>query len=245
MRTIAARDGAPATEGHARPVDGRSTRWEAHRAARRQELVEAALRAIRSHGAELGIDEIASAAGTSKTVVYRHFTDRAGLYAAVSDHVNALIVRDLYRALGSHGGSAPLTADTQRDGRAVIAAAIDAYLALVEKDPEVYRFVMRAPLLAPTERDPRADPAGRATAHISDAIGDLLASALRASGQDPAPARVWGAGVVGMVRAASDQWLADQTTSARTPRAGLAARLTDLAWSGLAPAWRGPAQEHT
>jgi AcrR family transcriptional regulator len=125
-------------------TDGRSTRWDEHRATRRRELVEATLRAIRKHGAGVGMDEIAATAGTSKTVFYRHFTDRDGLYAAVSASVDALILRDLGQAVGAAGGD--LTA-TDSSPRAVIAGAIDAYLRLVEKDPEVYRFVVNAPLL--------------------------------------------------------------------------------------------------
>jgi acetyl-CoA C-acetyltransferase len=39
-------------------VDGRSSRWDRHRAQRRQELVEATLRAIRARGAGVGIDDI-------------------------------------------------------------------------------------------------------------------------------------------------------------------------------------------
>ena len=66
------------TSGASPGTDGRSTRWDQHRAARRRELVEATLRAIREHGAAVGMDDIAAEAGTSKTVVYRHFTDRQG-----------------------------------------------------------------------------------------------------------------------------------------------------------------------
>ena len=69
-------------------VDGRDTRWAQHRAQRRRELVEAALRAIRRHGPGVGMDEISAEAGTSKTVVYRHFRDRTGLYAAVVESVD-------------------------------------------------------------------------------------------------------------------------------------------------------------
>ena len=49
--------------------DGRSTRWDQHRATRRRELVEATLRAIRRHGAGVGMDEHAAMAGTSNTLI--------------------------------------------------------------------------------------------------------------------------------------------------------------------------------
>ena len=53
-------------------------------------LVESAIRTIRSRGAAVGMDELASDAGTSKTVFYRHFTDRRGLYQAVAARVDEL-----------------------------------------------------------------------------------------------------------------------------------------------------------
>jgi hypothetical protein len=45
---------------------------------------------------------------------------------------------------------------------------------------------------------------------------------------------VWAAGLVGMVRAAADQWL---SSPGPMPREELTDHLTDLAWSGLASAW--------
>ena len=56
-------------------------------AARREQLVEATLAAVGKHGAGVGMDEIAAEAGTSKTVVYRHFADRTELYVAVCTRV--------------------------------------------------------------------------------------------------------------------------------------------------------------
>lgn len=215
-------------------TDGRSTRWDAHRATRRRELVEATLRAIRAHGAGVGMDEIAATAGTSKTVVYRHFTDRQGLYAAVCESVDALILRDLERALGATSGED--LADVDASPRALIAAAIDSYLRLVERDPEVYRFVVTAPLL---DTPAGGDPAGPVTSHIAARLATVVAEALRASGRDDRAAAVWAAGLVGMVRAAADQWL---TSPESMPRDELTDHLTDLAWSGLASAWTS--QEH-
>ncbi len=212
-------------------ADGRSTRWDEHRASRRRELVEATLRAIRRHGAAVGMDDIAAVAGTSKTVFYRHFTDRSGLYAAVSQSVDARILRDLRQAMGATGDD---LAAVDSSPRALVAGAIDAYLALVERDPEVYRFVVNAPLLdTPTS----GDPAHAVTSHIAGQLSLLVAAALESTGRDRAAAAVWGPGLVGMVRAAADQWLA---APGSMPRAELTAHLTDLAWGGLCTAWAPP-----
>jgi len=212
------------------PTDGRSTRWDEHRATRRRELVEATLRAIRQHGAGVGMDEIAAVAGTSKTVVYRHFADRAGLYAAVAESVDARIVRDLTAALGAADRDLSTVESSPRD---LVAAAIDAYLGLVERDPEVYRFIVNAPLLDA----PGGDPARVVTNHIAEQMAHVLARAMAAADLDTTAAPVWGAGLVGMVRAAADQWLADPRGLSRRQ---LTDHLTDLAWGGLSPAWPSP-----
>ena len=115
--------------------DGRSSRWDGHRLARREELVEATLHAIREHGARVGMEEVAATARTSKTVFYRHFTDRAGLYLAVADRVDATIIRDLTRAAGD---PAPT------DARAVIRAVIAAYLRQQQREDRQHRAERRA-----------------------------------------------------------------------------------------------------
>ena len=203
--------------------DGRDTRWAEHRVSRRAELVEAALRAVRRHGAGVGMDEIAAEAGTSKTVLYRHFGDRAGLYRAVVASVDRLIGRDLEQAIASTTPSDELLHDPAR----VVLAAVDAYLALVERDPEVYRFVVAHPLLDKPIGD---DPVTGLTARIGDELADLLARGLTASGRSAASAGVLAYGVVGLVRAAADHWL---TAPDALPRSELAAQLTALVAGGL------------
>jgi AcrR family transcriptional regulator len=226
---------ATTTPSDSASTDGRSTRWDQHRATRRRELVDATLRAIRQHGAGVGMDDIAAMAGTSKTVIYRHFTDRQGLYAAVCESVDALILRNLADATG--GPDEHLTPGVYSP-RALIAGAVDAYLTLVEKDPEVYRFVVTAPLLDQTS----GDPAATVTDHIAAQMSAVIAEALTSAGRSTTAAPVWGAGLVGMVRAAADHWLAD---SSAMSRAELTEHLTDLAWGGLSAAWApdSPTQE--
>ena len=178
------------------PRDGRDVRWEAHRTERRRQLVEAALRAVRTHGAGVGMDEIAAEAGTSKTVLYRHLGDRAGLYRAVVEAVDGRILADLTQARA-----------TSDDVVERIAAMVRSYLRLVEQDPEIYRFVMTRPLET-TEVDPN-DPVHQLSDRIAEQLGAILHEHLVAARHPDAGtlAPLWGHMVVGMVRSASEHWL--------------------------------------
>lgn len=193
-------------------VDGRDARWAAHRITRRQELVEHALRAIRHHGAGVGMDEIAAQAGTSKTVIYRHFGDRAGLYAAVGEAVHAYILSDLTTALQ--------LSDATDLGRLTTDLA-SAYLALVERDPEIYRFVMSPPI----ETGTPVDPAAGLPTLIGDRIETAIAAHLGDSVQDRIRAATWGHGLVGFIRAAADRWMA---TDPRPPADEIVNHITAL-----------------
>jgi AcrR family transcriptional regulator len=196
--------------------DRRATRWDDHRRTRRAELTDAAITAIRTHGAGAGMDDVAAAAHTSKTAVYRHFADRTQLYLAVCERVAQVLLAQVRAAM--ERTPAP---------HAKAAAAIAAYLRLIEHDPEVYRFVVHRPLV---ERALDADPLADLVSLIGDQVADVIAEQLRAAGADPAPAVPWGHGVVGMVRAAADNWLARPAGMGRDQLAG---HLTDLAWAGL------------
>lgn len=207
-------------------LDGRNSRWTEHRKERRQQLTEAALRAIREHGASVGMDEISAVAGTSKTVIYRHLGDRLGLFRAVCETVDARILKDFRRAL-SAGGIDQEKDALGADPRPVVVAVLDSYLGLVEKDPEVYRFVTRRPLVdVPVEEDPLAGLSDT----IADALAGLLGATLEAYGRDTSAADPWAHGLVGFVRESADRWLA---TPDRAPRAVMVEQLADLAAYGL------------
>lgn len=221
-------------------TDGRSARWEVHRQERRKALVESAIRTIRSRGATVGMDELATDAGTSKTVFYRHFSDRHGLYQAVAARVDELILRDIGRVLGQRadGGDGDGLDALDVDPRSVIHAAIDAYLQLVERDPEVYRFIVSAPIVNTSTAGNAAEAAASATGRMAGQISELVSAALVERGSDPAPARLWGLSMVGLVRAGADAWLA--SSAGDVTREEVTSQLTDLAWSGLKIAWKRP-----
>jgi AcrR family transcriptional regulator len=119
------------------------------------------------------------------------------------------------------------TAMTSTDRpRQMVAAAIDTYLAFIEADPELYRFVVHAP----ADHDPGADPIAGLSELVGEQATALVALALEQAGRPTAAAGPWGHGLVGLVRSAGDHWLGSADPM---PRAELTAHLTDLAWAGL------------
>jgi AcrR family transcriptional regulator len=196
--------------------DRRDSRWDEHRRARREQLVDATIAAVGRHGAGVGMEEIATAAGTSKAVVYRHFADRSELHVAVCARVAANLTDRLREAM-----------DTTTDPRQMLTAAVETYLAFLEADLELYRFVVQGP---PVGHPADSDPIANLSSLVGNQAAALVAVVLEQAGRDPAAALPWGHGLVGLVRSAADWWLqADRPM----PRVELAAHLTDLTWAGL------------
>ncbi len=205
---------ATAAVQEATRTDGRRTRWAEHRAARRLELIEAAMTAIREHGANVGMDQIARAAHTSKPVIYRYFADKADLYRAIVAQAAASLVARIVAAL-----------DGVTEPRAEIAAGVDAFLAMLEEDPELYRFAISH----------RSDAVDDVVRDYTGSIGEIITQRLRdhlmAQGRDPAAATPWGIAMVGFIRAAGDWWIDHRDA---TTRDDLADYLTALLWGGAA-----------
>src|SRR5687768_18590207 len=122
---------APRPETENPPGDGRRARWTEHRRARREDLVGAAVEAVRLAGPDFAVDDVARSAGVSKTVIYRYFSDKDELIDAVLERIAQTIL--LPRLLGE------LTAD-HPDERTALRAVVAAFVALIEEDPELYRF---------------------------------------------------------------------------------------------------------
>jgi AcrR family transcriptional regulator len=197
-------------------ADGRRSRWTAHRAARRDELIDAAIRTIVRYGADVGMDRIAADAATSKPVIYRYFADKTDLYKAVTERVVSTILATL-RAVTAQ--AAP--------PRERIEQSVDAYLTLLEQAPELYRFVVGHPSLPASAGAPAASFADV----IAELLAEQLAGPLRDAGLDPAYAHPWGEAIVGFINAASLWWLEHPGVMSR---AELADYLAILLWGGAA-----------
>lgn len=194
--------------------DGRSARWTEHRTTRRGELIEAAMAAIREHGAGVGMDQIARAAGTSKPVIYRYFADKADLYRAIVAQVAGTLLQRIVTAL-----------DGVTDAREEIAVGVRAFLAMLDEDPDLYRFAVSHPVIDTDEvvRDYQSS--------IAEIITQRLRGHLIDHGRDPAAARPWGIATVGFLRAAGDWWIDHREDM---PREQLGEYLTSLLWGGAA-----------
>jgi AcrR family transcriptional regulator len=201
-----------AVKGSSSRKDGRTTRWSSHRTSRRSELVEAAVSAIDQHGPTAGLDEIATAAGVSKPVLYRYFADKAEIHTAVGQWGASLVMERLLPAL---------VAD--RPVRTRVQLAVDAYLTTIEEHPNVFLLLVRH--RASGDHDPLAD--GKAA--IANAISRVLGDALRELGADAGGAEPWAHGLVGLGLTTGEWWLDRQTMS----RAHVGGYLTDFVWHAL------------
>jgi AcrR family transcriptional regulator len=179
------------------------------RMARRLELLEAAIEVIRREGPTASMDEIAAQAGITKPIVYRYFGDRAGLYQAVAERYCADLTNRFQNAVSSS------------DVHARVVAAIDAYLAFVQDDPQVHQF-----LLHPQHA---TRPGGTFGYHVGEAIALVISQRLEEVGRDTEAAGPWAHAIAGMVQAASTWWLVHP----EVPRAELVDRVSALLWDGL------------
>lgn len=189
----------------------------ARRLERRGELLRAAMDVIRRGGADATMEEMASAGGISKPILYRHFTDREGLVSAITEHALGVLGRIIDKKL-----------EDVRTGnwRDTVRATIAAFFEYVEREPQLYRFVI--------EHDARQGSAATHafTEKMAEHVASAIADGLNGVGLDTAPAEVWGRAIIGMVQSVGDWWVVGGTTS----RADVVDSLTDLAWGGI----RGP-----
>jgi AcrR family transcriptional regulator len=185
---------------------------------RRRSLLEAADRVVRRSGPEASMAAIAAEAGISKPVVYRHFGDKGGLYRALADRHIAELMGRLTAALRQ-------PADRAERTRLVV----DAYLAAIEEEPQIYRFLLhRAPIEEPTLTGLVAE----LTRRVAEALSAGIRSELHLPESSQPTALAWAYGMVGAVQAAGDWWL----ESREVPRA----RLVDDLCALLTRGWVDP-----
>ncbi|MDQ0801205.1 TetR/AcrR family transcriptional regulator [Arthrobacter sp. SLBN-112] len=205
--------------------DGRSARWQSHREERRRELIKLARRAVHALGSDASMEEIATAAGTSKSVFYRYFGDKAGLQQAVGEVVLSQMQNRIKEAAQS--------AVTPREG---LLAMVSAYLQMADTSPSVYAFVTSYSPGEAADPTPSATGAG-ALGHFFDAIADMIATPMRSHLGDVGEAIIdfWPRAAIGLVRNAGEQWLSTPDSPAKPSQETMARHITAWLCVGIAP----------
>jgi AcrR family transcriptional regulator len=150
-------------------------------------LLDAAISVVRTKGPKITMDDVAEGCGISKPIVYRHFGDRDGLVEAMVERFGGELTAAISEERSRHAGR-----------REVVGATIDSYLAFIESETSLYRF-----LTAQVAGARRLTLAGV----IAESIAQDLETILTRQGDNPAAARPWAFGIVGMVELAGDWWL--------------------------------------
>jgi AcrR family transcriptional regulator len=122
------------------------------RAERREQILAAATRAFARTGfTSTGLDDIASEAGITRVILYRHFDSKADLYRAVLDRACTRLAETV--GTGNYGED-----------------AIDTLVRAAAADPDAFRLLFRHAAREPEFRD-QADALTSASAEV--ARGDL------------------------------------------------------------------------
>jgi AcrR family transcriptional regulator len=197
------------------PGDARRDRWRKHRIARRAEFVEAALRALDEHGPEMGMEDVAAAAGVTKPVLYRHFEDKADLHLALGQRGTDLLFQRLIPAINAELAPVPR-----------IRMALDAFFSVIEEHPNLYRLLARRPA---SEQPLDSDVVAEDKELIATALTALLGDYMRMFAMDSGAAEPWAYGIVGMVQNTGDWWLDKRTMS----RDSVVEYLTQIIWAAI------------
>ncbi|GAA1131954.1 hypothetical protein GCM10009582_31670 [Arthrobacter flavus] len=192
--------------------------------------MKTARRAVHSLGYSASMEDIATAAGTSKSVYYRYFGDKAGLQQAMGEVVIAQMQDKVLDAARQ--------AASPREG---LHAMVSAYLQMAQTSPNVYAFVTR--LGAADALTNPADPqTSELLSHFFEAVTTMLASPMKPFLSSDPRARqfggpaltLWPQAAIGMVRAAGELWLATPDGPTKPTEAELSEQLTTWLFEGIA-----------
>ena len=184
------------------------------RAERREQLIRVARQLFGTRGYDaVSVEEIASAAGVSKPIVYEHFGGKEGLYQVIVDRE----VKSLSDILRSQ-------MRPEHSARAVLEGIVVTLLDFIEENADGFHLLAHQ---SPTAV--RSETFETVMADIADQVTIFLAPLLEKQGLDPASAPVYGqilAGGVGQI----GQWWSENM---QVDKKLVAAQVTNLLYLGL------------
>lgn len=163
--------------------------------------MDAAISAVRRHGAGVSMDQIAEEAQTSKTIIYKYFNDKLGLQTAIAGRY----VQELLE-------NAPKIELADTLCVEVVRPLVSSFFALIEREPELYFFVNLTQFTS-------YGGAGRYL-NFDDLAEDLVLTSLQLAHPKAeltdlgkVAARTWADGVRVVVVAVAERWLRAKVTS--------------------------------
>lgn len=210
-----ATDPGEAHERPERPEHPRTRRMSRmSRDQRREQLLSTALRVFSEGGYHAtSMDEIATAAGVSKPVLYQHFPGKRELFLALVEFTLQELSERLEESLS--------TADTNEQR---VRNVIDTHFGFVCTRPEAHRLVFSADLMSFPEV---ADQLDEFYERVADAVAALLGPH---TGVPPLQATLLSRGLVHMVQSSAVYWMDHPDAGSREE---VQRRVFRLAWGGI------------
>ena len=180
---------------------------------RRRQLLDVALEVFADQGFHsASMDDVATAAGVTKPVLYQHFGSKRDLYLQLLDDVGQRLLEVVQKATAAAGGP-----------RQQVAAGFEAYFRFVAEHESAFRL-----LFGGDGREADREFAD-AVRRVEDAMADAVAALIEADIDDE-HRRLLAYGIVGLAEATSRQWV---LTGRREEVDTLSRRVADLTWAGL------------
>ena len=195
--------------------DARRDRWSDHRARRRREFVDAALRVLEVQGPDLPMDAVAAEAGVTKPVLYRYFQHKSALVDALAERGSEILLDRLLPAI---------RADCPALSR--VRDAVGAYFAVIDEHPNLYWLLARG---AKADSADGPDSIQQNKEFIATALTAVLGDHLRAYGLDSGGAEPWAYGMTGLVQSTGEWWLQRRSMS----RATVVEYVTQIIWAAI------------
>jgi AcrR family transcriptional regulator len=196
-------------------VDGRQARWDRHNQERRQVILDAAVAVVEAGepGAEFHVQQIAERAGINRSVVYRHFADRADLDQAIRAEIIEGVMERLLPALTLDG--------TVRE---IIHRIVFAYVDWAAAHPALHRLVDQAAIGGALEHG--LDRVASMIVEVLETAIDLLGADLKEDDADALDPLAYA--LVGAAFGAVRRWVAREPRRPDAPE--LASLLSDSVW---------------
>ena len=179
------------------------------RAARRQELLDATIRALGRHGSEASMDQIAEEAGITKPILYRHFGDKRGLVVALAIDYMAQL-------------RSALSEVEAADLRELTRGQLDAALGFLEGRPGLFEFLIKH------RGFEESAPNAEGGSHL-DHFRRFVESVLRSRGKPVDAAGPLAAGMAALFGSTVLWWLEQKEMS----RERFVELITAMLWDGL------------